>query len=137
MAVTRTVASRAGKRGGIVVEGLDETVRAFTRHAATVTPMLGAIVTRHAAKAAQRMRDRVPVDEGDVLESITSDDRPTIDAGRVYADAGPDPAANRQAFVARFLEYGTVKMPPRPFLGPAADETVPELVRDVKAAVKL
>lgn len=45
--------------------------------------------------------------------------------GTAYADVGP-------LFYARFLEFGTSKMPPYPFLRPAFEEnktTLPELLR--------
>ena len=106
---------------GLVVEGVDALVRDFTRKATTVQPLAGKAVVESAEKAAQWMRDTVPVDEGDVLDSITSDRAPTPTPGGVYADAGPE------HFVARFLENGTVKMSPRPFVGPAADRAVGHL----------
>jgi HK97 gp10 family phage protein len=114
-------ASRAGTRGGVVVEGVDALVRDITRKAATIAPLAGKAVVDSAGRAAQRMRDKVPIDEGDTLGSITSDSTASPSPAGVYADAGPE------HFVARFLENGTVHMSPRPFVGPAADLTVPEL----------
>ena len=52
-------------------------------------------------------------------------------SSRPTADAGPDPRADESAFVARFLEHGTVKMSPQPFVGPAADQTFPEFAKDI------
>lgn len=119
----RTVSSatRPGARGGFVVEGVDALVRDFTRKAATVHPEAGRTVVAQAARAADRMRSTVAVDDGDVRDSITSDSAPTLTGTGVYADVGPE------HFVARFLENGTVKMSPRPFVGPAADRAVNEL----------
>lgn len=116
-----SAATRRGASGGVVADGVDALVRDITRKAATIEPLAGKAVVEFADKAAQRMRDTVAVDEGDVLDSITSDSTPTRGAGGVYADAGPE------HFVSRFLENGTVHMSPRPFVGPAADRTVPEL----------
>jgi HK97 gp10 family phage protein len=121
-----TQATRSGTRGGVVVEGLDAVVRDITRKAALIEPHAGKAVVDHAGRAAQRMRDNVPVDEGDTLDSITSDSAPTPTAGGVYADAGPE------HFVARFLENGTVHMSPRPFVGPATDLTIPELEQTLR-----
>ena len=112
---TRTATS-TGASGGIVVDGLDAVVTEFTWRATTITPEAGKVTVDHAGKAAQLMRDKVPIDSGDTLDSITSDSAPTMSVGGVYADAGPE------HFVARFLENGTVKMSPRPFVGPAADQ---------------
>lgn len=127
-------ASHIGTRGGIVVDGLDAVVRDFTRKAATLQVEAGREVVRHADRAAQRMRNTVPIGppELHVLDSITADQRPSIDPTvGIYADCGPDPAANAGAFVARFLERGTVHMEPRPFVGPAADQTLPEFERAI------
>ena len=132
-----TRAIRAGRRGGVVVEGVDKVVRDFTRGAVVVRAGAEAVVVHHAERAAQRMRNTVPIDQGDVLDSITADQKATREGGAVFADAGPDPQANPAAFVARFLEHGTVNMAPRPFVGPAADETVPEFVRAIQGLSRL
>lgn len=126
--------SHSGRKGAVVVDGLDAVVGSFIREAVTVGPKAGAVAVRSADKAAQRMRNTVPIGPPDlhVLNSITSDQTPHIQGGAVYADAGPDPRADEGAFVARFLEYGTVKQAPRPFMGPAADQTFPEFVDTVK-----
>lgn len=126
------VASHQGV-SGIVVDGVDEVTSMFTRKATTIRPQAGVVAVRHAAKAAQRMRDTVAIgpDPGHVLDSITEDTRPTFHRTEVYADAGPDPRADESAFVARFLEHGTVKMAPQPFVGPAADRTFPDFADDI------
>lgn len=116
-----TPATRAGARGGTVVDGVDALVREFAHKATTIHPEAGATVVEIAGRAAQEMRDTVAVDEGDVHDSITADDTPTPTPAGVYAEAGPE------HFVARFLENGTVKMSPRPFVGPVADRMVTEL----------
>ena len=44
-------------------------------------------------------------------------------AASLYADTGPRPQSFRQsAFYAAFLEYGTRRMQPRPFVRPTADK---------------
>lgn len=116
------------------IDGLEHVTSMFTRKAATIRPLAGAVAVKHAANVARRMRDRVPIgpEPWHVLNSITEDDEPTFDRTTVYADAGPDPAADPGAFVARFIENGTVKQAPQPFAGPAADATFPEFLRDLK-----
>jgi HK97 gp10 family phage protein len=134
MAFTRSSssqASRIGTRGGVVIEGLDLVVSDFTRKAATLQPAVGAATVRYAAKAAERMRNRVPIDEGDLLNSVTADQTPTFGDGGVYADAGPD-LAIKGGFKGHLIEHGTVKMGPQPFVGPAADETFPEFEDAIK-----
>lgn len=123
--------------GGVVIEGLDEVVRELTFRPLRAQAASAKVVVEHAGRLAQKMRDLVPIREGDVLASITADQHATIDGSGVYADAGPDPAANKAAFVARFLEHGTVKMAPRPFVQPAADQTIDAFVAAMKAIASL
>lgn len=134
-----STASHTGTRGGLVVDGVDLIVSDFMREANTVRPRAERVVVKHADKAAQRMRNNVPIGPPTlhVLNSITSDQRATTDGTRVWADAGPDPSADEGAFVARFLEHGTVHMGPQPFVGPAGDATLPEFVTDVRGLPNL
>lgn len=114
-------------RTAITVDGIDATVRSFTLKAAAMRSLSGAVVVKIADRAADRMREDVPIDEGDLLDSITADTSPTFTGLSVYADAGPSRAANPGAFKAPWIEHGTVKMSPQPFAGPAADRVLPEL----------
>lgn len=112
----------------VTVEGLDALVNDITRDAVTIRPRAAHLVVEHAGQMAQKMRDRVPVREGNLLDSITADHHATSDGSGVYADAGPDPAANDEAFVGPMIEKGTVKMGPQPFMRPAGDEQLPLFV---------
>lgn len=116
----------------IEIDGLDQLVKRLSWQATTIRPKAGAAALAAATKAAERMRDRVPIDEGDLLDSITVDPTPTITGGGAYVDVGPDRTANPGAFKAHFHERGTVKMGPTPFVGPAGDETLPEFVAAMK-----
>jgi len=128
--------SRQGTKG-VVIEGLDAIVQDFTREADTIRNRAERTVVEYAEKAAQQMRDRVPVDEGDVLDSITSDNKASREGFGVYADAGPDPRANKAAFVSRFLEHGTVNMGAKPFVAPSADHVLPDFAKAIRDLSKL
>lgn len=91
-----------------------------------IRPLAEKTVVHFAEQAANRMRVLVPIDEGDTLESISSDSRATADGNAVYADAGPS------WFVARFLEHGTVDTAPQPFVGPAGDEVIEPFATAIK-----
>jgi HK97 gp10 family phage protein len=54
--------------------------------------------------------------------------------GHRYVQVGPTRGDHSQFFYAKFIEFGTSKMPARPFLGPAASEKERE-VRDKIAEV--
>lgn len=132
-------ATHQGVKGGVVVDGLDALVQSFTREAAEARQRAEKVVVDNAARMADRMRKNVPLGPPalHVRDSITSDHTATGTGRGVYADAGADPRADAGAFVGRFLEHGTVKMSPRPWAGPAADETLPEFLRDIKGLPKL
>ena len=125
-------ASSGRASGGVVVEGVDAVVRDFTRAADTIRPRSADVVVEFAAEAAEIQRDLVPVDQGDVKDSITSDSNASFYGRQVFADAGPDPRKNPEAFVARFLEHGTVKMPPRPFVDPSATQILPKFAAAIR-----
>jgi hypothetical protein len=125
-------ASHAG-RSSIVVDGVDAVARSFTLRAARVRPPTGSVVVQFASRAAERMRQDVPIDEGDLLDSITSDTSATSEGLGVYADAGPSRSANAGAFKAPMIEHGTVKMSPQPFVGPSADRIISEFEQAMRA----
>jgi hypothetical protein len=128
---------RAGAKPTIVVEGLDAIVQQFTREAAETLPRAADVVVTFSGKVANRMRATVPVDQGDVLDSISADGKATIEPGGIYAEAGPDRDENLGAFVAPFLVNGTVKMPPRWDIQSAADETLSEFERAIRNLSRL
>lgn len=126
-------ATHTGTRGGVVVDGLDAVVTDFALRAARIPAAAGVAVVAAAKQAAGIQRSLVPIDEGDLLDSITADDRPTIDGAAVYADAGPDTSVNPGGFKGHLIERGTVDTPPFPFVGPSADETMPSFEKALRA----
>lgn len=124
-------ATRSGKGGSVVADGVDAIVQDFIREAAGVEDRAEKTVVEFAKKAAGYMRDIVPRDSDDTHDSITADPKATKAGHGVYADAGPE------HFVARFLEEGTVKMSPRAFVRPAAEKVLPEFESAIKNLSKL
>lgn len=75
------------------------------------------IVAKTAADIVRNAQAIVPVDTGYLKNSITFDM-----TGPAEAEVGP--SANYAAFV----EFGTSRMGPRPYMGPAFDRNVPLLI---------
>lgn len=135
---TRTgAARRVGAKPPIVVEGLDVVVQSFVRDAATVAAGAPQVVVAQIAAVGNQMRATVPVDQGDVLDSISADNEATVEGGTIYAEAGPDLDENPAAFVARFLVNGTVKMAPRWDVQSIADKAETEFEQAMKALTRL
>lgn len=111
-----------------MVQGADALRRRFERVAANVEKEMQATLTRYAESVVADMKKLVPVDEGTVRDSIgfTFGEIPkgTISVGTVETPASGDVkvriyAGGGEAFYARFLEFGTRKMPAHPFFFPA------------------
>jgi HK97 gp10 family phage protein len=110
------------------VDGLDAVVRDFTRDAVLAREASKVVVVEHARQAANRMKVTVPIGSTQrTLESISSDADATSEGTAVWAEAGPE------WFVARFINDGTAKMPPRPFVDQALADQAPKFERAMRA----
>ena len=100
---------------------------------------------RSAEEVADKMRALVPVEEGDLKASITV--TPPLGTTPAYAEGGGRRTAGpNQALVTagapkvrhgHFMEFGTVKMAPRPFMRPAWRLAKARIERRVKRAISL
>lgn len=90
--------------------------------------MLRQIVEAAAFKVEARAKDLVPVDTGATKNSIAT----TIegDAAETTAQIGPTTE------YAIYLEFGTYRMAPRPFLRPALAEVKPQFVEAVQQTLE-
>ncbi len=79
------------------------------------------LVAKHAQALEQLAKDLCETDTGRTRDSIGFD----------LTDAGMTAVIGPQTFWAPFLEWGTSKMAPRPFMNPAADEIEPAFGRDL------
>ncbi len=84
-----------------------------------------AVIHAGAEAAVREVRARCPVDEGEMRNSVGFD---LLDAG-LRAVIGPtDPAA-------RFVEYGTSTVAPRPFVHPGVDAVRPQVAAALAAVM--
>lgn len=76
--------------------------------------------TKVGTRAAETARKAAPTDTGRLSRSI----RVKVDGARAVVET--------DLYYARFQEFGTSKMAPNPFMGPAFQRHAPELVREVE-----
>lgn len=98
-----------------------------------------AVVKANAEKLRDEIANRAPKDTGELSENVGI----AYSQGGLTARVGFDEAASgfarkwkKHGFLAIFHEYGTVKMPARPFVRPAYRAVLPNALKDIQAAVK-
>ena len=99
--------------------GLNVVTAGFTKAGAEAIPRATEAVTSVIKKVEETAKTFVPVDTGATRDSISSE--VTSSAGTVRGEAGP---TTRHAV---FVEWGTYKDAPQPFMGPALDRHSHEL----------
>lgn len=122
------------------LEGLETLQRALTAAPHALRRHTSDVIRETTWQVADRMRQRVPVRTGTLLSEIEAHVPVTRGVvGRITI--GPE------AWYWRFVEYGTVRVPARPFIRPATDEEsgpflarinamVPSLERDMITGTK-
>lgn len=101
----------------------DETLRrAFRAAASKVTPAMHREVKRVAKTVTRKAQSLVPRNTGTLADSIRYEM-----VGEAEAVTGP--VRRRGGWYGHFIERGTVKMGPRPFMDPAADDAIRMLGR--------
>ena len=80
-----------------------------------------------AVRLAERAREIVPVRTGHLLASIRTELGEDVEAESAFTPV----QVIADTPYASFVEFGTSRMEPRPFLGPAAGEIEPEILEEV------
>lgn len=89
-----------------------------------VGPMAQVVVRKTVLDIEATAKVLAPVDTGNLKGSIGHSDLRTVgQSGTLEAEVGPT------ANYGRFVELGTSRMAPQPYLGPAADRHEPSFVR--------
>jgi HK97 gp10 family phage protein len=129
------------------VLGLRELGRAMERLGADVAGKVARQATAAGARVVrQAARDKAPIDSGNLAASIVMKrvrqtnlteeyivtprrgKKKDVKLGKHAArngKAGKNNLAGKDAFYARFVEFGTVKMPAHPFMRPALENNIP------------
>jgi HK97 gp10 family phage protein len=113
----------------IVIKGLDETIAHFDG----MNNKIIKAVTEAVQQSAERVRDdakaRAPIATGKLFRDIR------IKKSQDGLAAEITYTGKKRAFYGKFVEFGTKKMPARPFLGPAWQKEEPAFLEKVTAAI--
>jgi HK97 gp10 family phage protein len=94
---------------------LDRLARDLSKAADKIEGAVPLLIAKTAADIEANAKKVVPVDTGFLKDSITSE------ADGLHAEVGPT------ASYGAYVEYGTARMAPQPYMGPAADARIPLL----------
>jgi HK97 gp10 family phage protein len=131
----------------VKVEGLSQLGERMRTLSEDVNKRIGrAAVAAGSNVIAKAAKAKVPADTGNLRRNIitkrlppgearlTSEFIVTVRKGRVTKKQKE--RGLKDAFYGGFLEFGTVKMPPRPFLRPAFDENKAQAVQAIKERIE-
>lgn len=100
------------------VEGIEDLMARINSLGESIATRTENKALREGAKVLQKgISKRAPRDTGDLAENIVISGVKQSEAGK-YIEVGPD----KKHFYGLFHEFGTVKMPAQPFMGPALEE---------------
>lgn len=102
-----------------MMSGFDELARVASdlkRASREVRPRTIAVLQTHGDRLAAVAKSRCPRDTGRLADSIWATVRPIA----LSAEVGP------YAFYGHFVEFGTSKLAPSPYMGPALDDVAPD-----------
>ena len=106
----------------IEATNVDVVARDFTKAGVFVQLNVGRLVADTAARVAATQRTLIPVATGKTKSQI----KVRLAPDQLSATVG---VSGNRRYIAWFLEYGTVKMGPRPFVGPSASKHLPGFER--------
>ena len=113
---------------GIWLQGLNDLVVTLGAEAAEAPVRARKIVASNCQKIKDTMKSFAPVNEGEMRDSISYETR--ISQGGAEGEVGP--TATRDGFpYPAAVEWGTAKMAPQAFAGPALDRHSSEFVTEM------
>lgn len=111
-------------------DGLDDLNRLsadLTAAAGRVGPRVQLVLRKTALDIERDAKAAAPVDTGNLRNSIGHSDLRTVgQSGVLEAEIGPSAAYGA------FVEYGTSRMAPRAYMGPALDRNAPAFVKAIE-----
>jgi HK97 gp10 family phage protein len=113
-------------------------MRTLKKFPSALTDNIKPLIKEGAEELRAEISANAPRDTG----QLANDADAVISRDGLSANVGYDESASgfkrewkKHGFLAVFHEYGTVKMPARPFVRPAYRKMLPKILADIKAAV--
>ena len=117
------------------IVGLNETVGFFNTADKDISQAVAIIVQETANAVRDNAKARAPSNTGKLNFDLRVTDK-TLDATRGDLAATVTYMGKKRAFYGKFVEFGTIKMPARPFLGPAWMAEKPRFLEKIKDAIE-
>lgn len=117
----------------IEIKGVDELLRKLRQLPEKVQKRVVVGAVRAAAKPLiKEARAKVPVDTGNLKKSIGVTKRRSKNKNIIHFSISPRKGGKYNGFYGHFVEFGTSKMPAKPFLRPAFESKGKETIEAAK-----
>lgn len=116
-------------KAGIEFTGMAELMENLDLSIREARNLNRAVIHAVAGEIRNEARKKAPKDEGTLKKAIKSVRRKPKDINQPFSDVVVETGKNAKydAFYWRFVEYGTITQPARPYFQPAIDDTRPQV----------
>lgn len=119
----------------IELSGVDEILNKLKNIGANVSKLENQALRNAAEPVLEDAKANAPVKTGKLKEGLGISSV-KAKAGMKYILVGIDKSDNSKIFYGKFIEFGTSKMSPRPFMGPAYEKNKREIIEEIKSTLR-
>jgi HK97 gp10 family phage protein len=119
----------------IELSGVDEILNKLQKIGVNVSRLENQALRNAAEPVLEDAKANAPIRTGKLKEGLKISGVKNRD-GTKYVLVGIDKSDNSKIFYGKFIEFGTSKMSPRPFLEPAYDKNKKEILERIKSTLK-
>lgn len=119
----------------IELSGVDELLRKLQQMGANITELENKALKKAAEPVLQDAIANAPERTGNLKKGLKISGIKNRD-GTKYVLVGIDRSVTSKIYYGKFIEFGTIKMSARPFLGPAYEKNKKEIMEEIKNTLK-